>query len=131
MYCQHCGGEVDHAIEFSSPAAEAVNVELEIARVNAERDIQVEKIRARQAREELETVEVVAEVEAEAEVLAAEAEAEVVAAVVEAGAAEPEMDAEPIVIAQDIETGEPEPEMPPRDESHHEPHSAPRKTGFF
>jgi len=79
-YCQHCGGEVAHPVGDDTPAADAVSAEVQIARINADRDIAVERIKSRQAAAELDTVEAVAEVSADADVAVAEATAEVVAA---------------------------------------------------
>jgi hypothetical protein len=68
---------------------------VEIARINAERDVAVAKLAARADRAGLETAEVVAEIQADAEVESSAAEAEVVAAAIEGGAVPPP---EPIVI---------------------------------
>lgn len=89
-YCQDCG--TGHECEAG---ATGPHPDVEIARINAERDVAVAKLAARQAREELETAEEVAEIQADAEVESSVAEAEVVAAAIEGGAVPPP---EPIVI---------------------------------
>ena len=90
-YCPDCGTGHDCEDE----AEGRPNPDVEIARINAERDVAVAKLAARQEREALETVEEVAEIQADAEVESAVAEAEVVAAAIEGGAVPPP---EPIVI---------------------------------
>jgi hypothetical protein len=90
-YCPDCGTGHDCESETGTRTDPGV----EIARINADRDVAVARLQARQAREELETVEAVAEVQADAEVEAAVAEAEIVGAAIEAGI-EPEP--EPVII---------------------------------
>ena len=63
-YCPHCGNETEQLIAVASPVAETVNAEVEIARINAERDIEVAKIGARQDRDWNETRVEVAGIEA-------------------------------------------------------------------
>lgn len=105
MYCQHCGGEmtpeqIAAAAAAANPAAAAASDEVEIARIQAERDIQVAKIGARTEGDYNDTRVAVAEIEGAAEVGAAEATAEAVAAVVDAQAPDDELaePAEPAVI---------------------------------
>jgi hypothetical protein len=107
-FCQHCGGEVATLPE-AAVAAEAIHVDLEIARVNAERDVAIARLAARQDREALEVAESIAETEAEAQVETAVAVAEIIAA-----EDEPEAEplGEPIVIEAEPEP-EPEPDMMP------------------
>ena len=77
-YCPDCG--TGHECEAATEGRTDPSVE--IARINADRDIAVARLAARSAREELETVEEVAEIQADAEVESAVAEAEVVAAAI-------------------------------------------------
>jgi hypothetical protein len=94
-YCPGCGNEVEQPVIIAaSTGAEAVNAEVEIARINAERDIQVAKITARQDRDWNETRVEVAELETAAEVASASAEAEVIGAIL-ATDPEPAEDTEP------------------------------------
>lgn len=118
-YCPNCGNEVDHEI---SPEERAIRDAVEIARINADRDIQIARLQARQQREELETAEHVAETEAEAEVGAAFAEAEVLATTLEAGVTEEE----PAPVIVDAPAEEPEDDMVPP-EAEHEEHREGRK----
>ena len=90
-YCADCGN--GHECEAGAEGRPDPGVE--IARINAERDVAVAKLAAKQERAELETAEVVAEIVADAEVESSVAEAEVVAAAIDAGAVPPP---EPIVI---------------------------------
>lgn len=86
-YCPDCGTGHDCEVEAGTRTDPGV----EIARINADRDVAVARLSARMQREELETVEEVAEVQADAEVEAAVAEAEIVGAAIEGGIApEPE-----------------------------------------
>lgn len=127
-YCQHCGNEVEHAVEALPVAAEAVSAEVEIARINAERDVAVARIQARQAAAELETIETVAEVEAEAQVETAVAEAEVIGEIIAAESeSSEETEAPPMVIT---ETPEPEDDLAPPETGHHEP-AAPKSKGLW
>jgi hypothetical protein len=98
-FCQHCGNTVDQLLPAVA-AAETVSAEVEIARINAERDVEVAKIAARQDRDWNETRVEVAEIEAVAEVAAAEAEAEVIGEIIaaESGAETAGETGEPIVV---------------------------------
>lgn len=125
-YCQHCGGEIDRLPEVAA-AADAVHVDLEIARINAERDVAIARLQARQDAAALEVAESIAETEAEAQVETAVAVAEVLAA---EGEAEAEEQGDPIAV--EIPEPEPEPEpdnMPPVVESHDEPKA--KKGGYW
>lgn len=103
MYCQHCGNPVDQVAE--AIAAEHIEpVEVVLARIEADRAIQVARIEASARRTELDTAETIAETQADAEVAAAVAEAEVVGAAIEAGiepAPEPMIIDAPTAIADD------------------------------
>jgi hypothetical protein len=117
-----------------SIAADTVNAEVEIARINAERDIEVAKIGARQDRDWNETRVEVAGIEAEAEVGAAEATAEVVAAVIDnAGDDEPPVD--PVqIIAPEMVNNDVDEDAPPALEGGSEPpasESKPRGLGMW
>jgi hypothetical protein len=90
-YCPDCG--TGHDCEAGAEGRTDPGVE--IARINADRDVAVAKLQARMQREELETVEVVAEIEADAEVESSAAEAEIVGAALEGGV---EPQPEPMVI---------------------------------
>lgn len=122
-YCQHCGGEVS---QLPAAVAETVSADVKIAEINANRDIEVAKIAARQDRDWNDTRETVAQIEAEAEVGAAQADAAgmaAAAAVIAETDADPE--AEPVV-TEPLPLPEPEPDMaPPPAEDHSE--VAPRK----
>ena len=98
MFCPECGAD-HHAGERDERAA--VDREIELARINAKRDVDVARIQARVDREELETAEAVAEVQADAAVEAAVVEGEIVAAALEAS----DVEAEPIeIVAPDVIT---------------------------
>jgi hypothetical protein len=118
-FCPHCGGEVDHLVETASPVEEAVSAEVEIARINAERDVKVAQIAARQDKDWNETHAEVAEIEADAEVAAAEATAEVIGEVIAAeGDAPAEEETDPVVVVEaPPEDPEPETAPPPAEET--------------
>ena len=113
MFCPHCGNETELVIGAGPAAAETVNAEVEIARINAERDIAVAKITARQDRDWNETRLAVAEVETDATVAAAEVEAEIIAAVTSDPAPDPDPDPvvidAPVAIADDVDDDAPPP----------------------
>lgn len=129
MFCPQCGA--DH--HEGERAAEAAAVtEVEIARIQAERDVKVAQINARLARDELETAEVIAETEAEAEVGAAAAEAAVLGELLNAAG---DQEPEPVIIdAPPLDEPEPDPTddaAPPPVEEHHEPaDDKPRRRGL-
>lgn len=91
-YCTGCG-QVHGGQTATDPS-------VEIARINAERDVQVAKLQARQQRDYNETAVAVAEVEGDAQVGSAEAMAEVIAA----ETPEPE----PVIVTVEAEEEEPE-----------------------
>lgn len=97
MYCPHCGSETELVIPVAPAAAEAVDAQVRIAEINAARDIELARLARSQEREWNESREVIAEIEATAEVAAAEATAEVVAAVI-AGPEETDDEPAPVVI---------------------------------
>lgn len=118
-YCPHCGNEVEH-VPGVAAVAETVSSEVEIARINAERDVKVAQINARQERDWNETRLEETKLETEAEVASAEATAEVIGEVLAAetgSAEEEETETEPVVVA---EVPEPEPDLapPPVDGGH-------------
>lgn len=122
-YCADCG--TGHECEAESRSGP--NPDIEIARINADRDKYVARVTARMARDELDTAEDIAETQAEAEIESAAAEAEIVAAAVEAGI-EPEPEPEPVIV-QEV-AAEPEEEMPPR-EDHHMPSAPAKPRSYF
>jgi acyl-CoA reductase-like NAD-dependent aldehyde dehydrogenase len=124
-YCTDCGNGHDCTAE-SRESAESD--EVKIARINREADVAIAKLAARVQRDELATVEEVAEVEADAMVEAAVAEAEVVGAAIEAGI-EPEP--EPVIIDAPEAIAEDEPDdAPPEVEGSEPPAAAKRKVGL-
>jgi uncharacterized Zn finger protein len=92
--CAECGLVHDALV-----AEEREPVEVTIARINADRDIQVARAAARSEADYNDTRIEVARIEAKAEVQAAEVEGEVIAAAIEAS----DVEAEPIeIVAPDI-----------------------------
>ena len=120
-FCPDCG--TSH--ECETEAARGPIPEIEIARINADRDKYVARVQARMGREELETAETIAETEAEAEIVSSEAAAEIIAS-----EDEPEETGEPIVVeTAPAPEPEPEPEMvPPVAEPHR---AAPKSRGWW
>lgn len=124
-YCPDCGEQLhDCQVEHPDPAAEAAraetkaaktytDAEVEVARLNADRDIAVAKIQAGIIKDEVVVEAVVAEAEAEA---------------VAETLAPPEPEPAPIVI-EDAGESEPEPtDIPPAED---EPHQRqPHKVGL-
>jgi len=112
-YCPDCGA--GHECEAQA-AATRTDPGVEIARIQADRDVTLAKLGARQQREELETVQEIAETEAEADVIVGVAQADAIAAELGAETTEepeviidaPPVDAEP---EADVE------ELPPVDGS--------------
>jgi nicotinate-nucleotide--dimethylbenzimidazole phosphoribosyltransferase len=96
-YCQHCGNKVEQLAEAAHQADAA---EVEIARINAERDVAVARIQAREHRDELETAETIAETEAEAEVASAEATAEIIGEVLASEQPDAEPEPEPVIVTE-------------------------------
>lgn len=105
-FCPDCG--TGHECEAGTGGR--TDPAVEIARINADRDIAVARLGARMQRDELATAEEVAEVQAEAEVTAAVAEAEVVAAAIEAGI---EPGPEPVIIDAPAAIADAEPDDAP------------------
>lgn len=131
-YCPYCGehhGEdmaqvpSGEAGEYSGEGAEipeaVPEAAVEIARIEADRDVKVARIGAGVAEDDL-----------RAEVEMVKGEIRGMREVLDRLAPEPEPAPEPVVVAQEMSAPEPEPEMPPREE-HHEPRETRRKTGFF
>lgn len=81
-YCEGCG--TGHECEAQAEIA-AVDRQVEIARLETKRDIEVARIQAGVQRDELETAETIAETEAEAEVTSAVAKAEILGDAIEGG----------------------------------------------
>lgn len=115
-FCPDCGNP--HECTAEGAVSRAAHVELEIARVNADRDIRLARIGARQDREALDSAETIAETEAGAEIVSSVAAAEIIAGEETGEAAET---GEPIVVEvpEPEPAPEPEPDMvPPVAESH-------------
>lgn len=128
-YCPHCGNETEQFIAIAPPVADPVDREVEIARINAERDIKVAEIAARQDRNWNETRVEVAGIEAVAEVESAEATAEVIGEVlaIEAG---PDAPAEPVIIDAPQAIAEDEPEDAPPETEGSPPPAVKSKIGL-
>lgn len=123
-YCQHCGSEVDHEV---NPVEQAARDQVEIARINAERDVAIARLQARMQREELDTVETVTETESDAQVAAAEVEAEIIAAAIESTSTD---EAAPLVIEDPGPVEEPADEMTPPEVDEHEHHEGRKRVGL-
>lgn len=122
-YCPECGHEV-----AAQAADDAAKSDVEIARINADRDVTIARLQSKAVREENDTTEHVAETEAAADVGVAEAQADGVEAAAEviSGDPEPEPDGEPIVV-EPLPEAEPEPDAPPPPEAEHH-HAAEKKS---
>jgi hypothetical protein len=116
-FCPNCGHPQDGSL--AAPAEVPEPVEVTLAKIAAERDVSVERIKAGAVRAELATAETIAHIEGDAQVETAEAVAEIITAEDEP-APEPEVP-EPVVIEA---APEPEPENAPPPVEHH----APRKS---
>lgn len=129
MFCQHCGNPVESVAEDIA-AAYVEPVEVTLARIDAERAIEVARIEAGAIRAEAATTVAVAEVQAGAEVDAAEVQAEVIAAAIEGSGQEPP---EPIeIIAPELTTTtdvEVEEDAPPETDGSPVP-AEPKKRGL-
>lgn len=113
--CETCGLQHIHPGELPPPPeSDAVR----IAKIEADRDVAVERLRARQTAAELETAETIAETAAEAEVAVAETEADAAAEVAEALMETADEPGE-VIVAPEPEP-EPEDEMTPPEVEHHE-----------
>lgn len=112
-FCPDCG--TPH--ECEGQGATRTDPAVEIARINAERDVTLAKLSAKQEAAWTEHSEAVAEIEAEADVAVAVAEAEVIGAIIDA---ETPDEPEPVIIdAAPVDAG-PEPdaeELPPAEGS--------------
>jgi hypothetical protein len=123
-YCEDCGNGHDCTAEGrETPESD----EVKIARINREADVKIAQLAARSAREELETTEAVAEIQADAEIEAAVAEAEVVGAAIEAGI-EPEP--EPVIIDAPTAINEEPEDAPPPAEGSEPPAPKRRSVGL-
>lgn len=80
MFCQHCGNEVD---QTPGEHEHAEPMEVTLARIEADRAIQVARISANAQRAEAAAAGEIAETQADASVDAAEVQAEVIAAAIE------------------------------------------------
>jgi hypothetical protein len=116
-YCVTCG-QNHHEGEEQIQAA--LDRELEIAKVNAKRDVDVARYQYRADLEGLETAEKIAKTEADAEVIAAVSEAEILGDAIEAGIVSDD-EQEPLIAPIQVNE-EPEPETieEPEPETHHE-----------
>lgn len=108
MFCPECGG--DHH-EGDRKEKSAADREVEIARINADRDINVARINARMERAALETEEVIAEIEGEAQVETAASEAAVLGEILNATS---DQEPDPVIIDA---PPTPEPEPDPTDDA--------------
>jgi hypothetical protein len=120
-YCPDCGTSHDCEGETGGRTDPAV----EIARINADRDVAVAKLGARTERDWNETMVEVAEVEGEAQVAAAVAEAEVVGAAIEAGI---EPAPQPVIIDAPEQVLDDAPDDAPPEVEGSEPPEPKRKT---
>lgn len=129
-FCSNCGHPQDGSI--AAPAEVPESDEVRIARINADRDVKVAQLAAKQEREWNESREVIAETEAEAAVEVAVAEAEVIGAIINAETAEPEADPapEPVVI-EAIDPAPEESDAPPIVEDHEPVSRKPRGLGMW
>lgn len=124
-FCPGCGTDLE-APFAAAAATEVGSDEVRIAKINADRDVEVARINASLQRSELETAETIAEVEAEAQVATAEAEAEVIAAVISetGGQGDEPDDPPPAPVIVDNDPPPDEPDAPPLAEpSEPEPHA--------
>lgn len=122
-YCPNCGNEIEQEV---SAEQQALREQVEIARINADRDVAIARLQARMQREELDTVETVAETQADAQIESAAVEAEVVGAAIETAAVE---EPEPIII-EDSAPEEPVEEMAPPEADHEEHHDTRKRVGL-
>jgi hypothetical protein len=87
-YCPNCGNPVDQ-LPGTADVTEVVSAEVQIARINADRDIRLAELARSSDKDWNETRVEVARVEADADMVAAVAEAEVLGDVVAAGTESP------------------------------------------
>ncbi len=121
-FCTECGTACANCAEETA-AADAIDREVEIARINRKADVEIARIQAGAARDTTELItdseETIAEIEAVAGVEAAEAVAEVLEDIV-TPESEPAPEPAPVVIEDEPEpepTIEPAESTPPRKES--------------
>ena len=126
-FCANCGHPQDGSI--AAPAEVPESDEVRIARINADRDVKVAQLAARQEREWNESREVIAETEAEAAVEVAVAEAEVIGTIIAAETSEPEPEPMPEPVVVEAPAPEPEPSDAPPVVDHREPRE--KKRGFW
>jgi hypothetical protein len=127
-YCPGCGTKLERELEHAAETAEhetesqteeITDAAVEIARIEANRDVTIAKVQAG-------IVEHTAEVEQAAELAHAEGKAEGL----ETAIAPPEPPpAEPVVVVDNND--EPEPSIPPAEPEEHHERKAPAKHGFF
>lgn len=105
MWCPDCG--VEHCVD----AKEVTTAEVEIARINKERDIELAKLSKAEQVVRTEGYVAETEIQAEAQVEEAVVRAEVVGEVLDEILA-PEPEPEPVVVVDDQSGGAPADEMP-------------------
>ena len=110
-FCSNCGHPQDGSI--TAPAEVPESDEVRIARIQADRDVKVAQLAAKQEREWNESREVIAETEAGAAVEVAVAEAEVIGTIIAAETAEPEAEPEPLPAPVIVEAEPEESDAPP------------------
>lgn len=130
-YCTDCG--TGHECEAAQ--SPGTNPDVEIARINARRDVEVARLTAGMERDANETEVEVAAIEAESGVAEAEAVADALTEVLTPPDPEPQPPADPIIVT-DVQDDDTSDELPPRDDRDHDssgpgPRSPARKTGFF
>jgi hypothetical protein len=111
--CADCGLTHEAPGEASAP----VIPEVEIARINADRDVKVAQLASRQDADWNETRVEVAEIEADADLAVAEGQVEGALEVIDAMNPEPEPAPEPVIVDAPEPEPEPEPDMPPPPDS--------------
>jgi hypothetical protein len=127
-YCPNCGSSVEDG-QIGPAAAEMASAEVQIARIQCDRDIEVARINARQDKDWNATRLAETEMETEAAVVAAVAEADVLGDVVAASTAASEP-AEPpeIINAPQSDVEVPDDSPPPVETEGSEPPAPERKT---
>lgn len=128
-YCPNCGNPVtDQLASFERAMPETVPADVQIARIQADRDIELARINRSQEAAWNETRLAETQIEASTEMVTATAEAEIIGAALEAGASEPPPPAEIINAPEaDVELADDSP--PPVEETEGSQPPAPeRKT---
>ena len=128
-FCSNCGHPQDGSI--AAPAEVPESDEVRIARIQADRDVKVAQLAAKQEREWNESREVIAETEAGAAVEVAVAEAEVIGTIIAAETAEPEAEPEPLPAPVIVEAEPEESDAPPVIEDHEPVSRKPRGLGMW